>query len=237
MKKVQLEKYTKEKFYSLTLDLGEIDIESLIDQTSQSLTNNDRYVTYKVNHVFTGTLFTIDNPTGADFKNKDQSFVTETFEDYQKKMVNLKENNYKWILNIIEGISEVDRIIYRNENFICIPDIKFNNENLDNLHILAISANISLRTLRELNQSNLSILYDMIEKTYESIEKKYGIERKYVKAFIHYPPSFYVLHIHFMNVKIKDSGTSFERCHDVNRVIENIERDDKYYKRDMIILE
>ncbi|CAH8669809.1 unnamed protein product [Heterobilharzia americana] len=51
-----------------------------------------------------------------------------------------------------------------------------------------------------------------------------------ILAYIHYPPTFYRLHVHFMHVDSGDSyGTIAGRAHILEEVIRNLEQNDLYY--------
>ncbi len=49
------------------------------------------------------------------------------------------------------------------------------------------------------------------------------------KAYLHYQPSFYHLHIHFAHINYIDQFQ--ERNHQLNQVIQNLTIDSDYYKK------
>lgn len=53
----------------------------------------------------------------------------------------------------------------------------------------------------------------MKNETFKIIKEKLNFEEKYVKAFFHYRPTFYRLHIHFINVNNNNIDNSGNRSH------------------------
>ena len=52
-----------------------------------------------------------------------------------------------------------------------------------------------------------------------------------MKIYIHYNPSTYHLHIHFVNNLFHNISSSVEYSHELNNVIFNLELDSDYYKK------
>ena len=51
-----------------------------------------------------------------------------------------------------------------------------------------------------------------------------------VRVYFHYPPTFYRLHIHIMNLGLESLSCIVERCHDLNMVIQNLAIKSDYYQ-------
>ena len=70
--------------------------------------------------------------------------------------------------NILEGRAEVDRVIYSDTDpetgFLLLPDLKWSQENTDDLYVLAIVRKKGILCLRELNASHLPLLESVYEK-------------------------------------------------------------------------
>lgn len=60
---------------------------------------------------------------------------------------------------------------------------------------------------------------------------KYNVDPSKLRAYIHYQPSFYHLHIHFTHIKFESHSTECEKSHLLNHVIENIKLNGNYYQR------
>jgi m7GpppX diphosphatase len=160
----------------------------------------------------------------------------ETYNEYLEFIKNYDFKKDNWIYNIIDGISEQDLILYRDELCIVIPSFTFDGKNTQKLHILCIAVDKSLRCLRDLESKHISLLEHMKNKTISIISSKYNIydsipfSESDLKIYIHYEPSTYQLHIHFVNNQYTDSTSSVEYSHEINSVIYNLNLDNNYYK-------
>ena len=137
----------------------------------------------------------------------------------------------RWIYNIIDGISETDKIICRDEKCVIIPSYTWDSKNINKLHILCLPIDTALRTIRELTKDHIPLLEHMKNATLEKIDLIYGLKEENVKMFFHYDPSTYHLHIHFINTLFTDTGSSVEYSHDLDIVIFNLSLDSDYYKK------
>ena len=121
----------------------------------------------------------------------------------------------QWITHIIEGKQDKDEGIYRNSDFVLLPDTERVNRYWRGvpgsggqtnslrarpkrvLNWLAIAHDRQLRTLRDLRGSHLPMLREMMDTCMQAVEDETGIRREQVMAYVHYPPSVYQLHVHF----------------------------------------
>ena len=53
------------------------------------------------------------------------------------------------------------------------------------------------------------MLRSMRDESYKAIEEKYNLDRRFVKAFFHYYPTFYHLHVHFVHISRAESASSY----------------------------
>ena len=58
---------------------------------------------------------------------------------------------------------------------------------------------------------------------------KYGVHKSQIRAYLHYQPSYYHLHVHFTHLKYNAPGSEVERAHLLITVIKNIESQSDYY--------
>ncbi len=64
----------------------------------------------------------------------------------------------------------------------------------------------------------------MRDESYAAIEKAFGLTKAKVRAFFHYHPTFYHLHVHFAYIdRIEKAGAYLGRGLLLEDVIENIE--------------
>ncbi len=161
----------------------------------------------------------------------EKKIIRETYQDYLKyiKYRDLKKD--QWIYNIINGISEQELILYRDELCIVIPTYVWDGINMDKMHLLCLPTDITLRSIRSLTSEHIPLLEHMKFVTLYIIKQRYNIDEHYVKMFFHYEPSTYHLHIHFVNIANHDARSSVEYSHELNNVIFNISICPDYYQR------
>jgi hypothetical protein len=189
---------------------------------------NDIYEKYEATAEVHGELVVCND--GNNVKRNGKKIIKETYEQYLKSIQKRDPNKDKWIYNIIDGVSEQNQILYRDELCIIIPTYIWNSVNIDKLHILCLPTNISLRCIRSLTAEHIPLLEHMKKVTLETIKRKYNIDECYLKMFFHYEPSTYHLHIHFVNVTNNEARSSVEYSHDLNSVIFNLAIYSNYYK-------
>jgi m7GpppX diphosphatase len=142
-----------------------------------------------------------------------------------------KSFDIQWVYNILEHKKESERIVFEDsDKFILLPDMKWDGTTIENMYLQAIVHQHGIKDLRDLNGTHLPLLQNVKDLSYQAIEKKYGLKRSQVRAFLHYPPSFYHLHVHFTHIRYQVPGFP-ERNHLLEQVIENLKLDSDYYKK------
>ena len=48
---------------------------------------------------------------------------------------------------------------------------------------------------------------------------------------MHYQPTFYYFHVHYLSIELESSSILINRAHDLFAVIENLKIDSDYYKK------
>lgn len=196
------------------------------------INNNKNYKKYNVEVKLQGEMIkSIDTRSDNFEKPKNLCYIEETYDEYLKISENIQPKNYKWIYNIIDGISEQEDIIYNDEKFILIPTYTWNKKNMAKIHILAIFKDKSLKTIRSLTGENIELLQYVLDKSFENIEKIYNIPKERFRAYFHYHPSTWQLHIHFNLLDNKNTNCLCEYSHEVNQVIFNLSICSDYYKK------
>ncbi len=178
----------------------------------KSLNNKNKYSEYKSK--------TIEKKYKENRKIYIKKLIKESYNDYLEFISKENFEIDKWIYNIIDGIAEKEKIIYQDEKIIIIPTYIWNGEEMDKMHLLTIPTDKTLRTIRDLTGKNIELLEYIREKTFELIKSKYNFDPEDIKAYFHYPPSTYHLHIHFVLVSNKNVNSSVECSHDLSTVIE-----------------
>jgi m7GpppX diphosphatase len=190
--------------------------------------HNDAYDKYKVTLNTEGELIVC-----TDLKKQDifcKKIIQETYQDYLDFIAKRDIKKEQWVYNILDGISEQDRILYRDEHIVVIPNYTWDGIDLQKMHILTFPTDKTLRSLRDLDATHINLLKHCQNKTLETIKKVYGFDKGIIKMFFHYSPSTYHLHIHFVLVSNIDCNSSVEYSHELSSVIFNLSIKSDYYK-------
>ena len=190
---------------------------------------NDIYEKYEATAQVEGELI-ICNDSNL-MRRSEKRIVRETYEDYLKYLNKRDPKKDQWIYNIIDGTSEQDSVLHRDELCIIIPTYMWDGKNIDKMHLLCMPTDITLRSIRSLNSSHIPLLEHMKRETIRIIKNKYGLDENNLKMFFHYEPSTYHLHIHFVNVAHHEARSSIEYSHELNSVIFNLTLCHNYYQR------
>lgn len=167
-------------------------------------------------------------------QQKNKVINKETYDDYVQNM-ELNGDKYlqqdEWIYNIINGISEQEKIIAKTSSCIIIPNYTWNENNITQLQVLGFPIQCSIRTLRDLTSEHIPLLLHIKSEGLCNIENKYGLHQNKIKVFINYRPSTYHLHIHFVNIDSEILLSSVEHSHYLDYIIFNLQLDSNYYKK------
>ena len=214
---------------------------------TEELSQNENFASYRVmgDIPMRGILYIDSAPSENEIKKLGSSyephFITETYADHIEKLENLEESHTAWIQKIIDGVTELDKMIERNDEFIIIRDWKFDIEydsegngtyRKTDLHLLGIPNN-KIESLRDIDIAHIPMLERIKEQLLKTSEQVFGLKQDEVKLYFHYPPTTYHLHIHCTWTGLSDSTVNFERAYDFDSVIKNIQLDQNYYKREM----
>ena len=161
--------------------------------------------------------------------------IQETREMYEKLEQDetsiINTNNVSWMYNILDGISEHKQVIFRNDDFIIVIDMKWNENKKQELHCLGIPTDKTIKSLRSLRGKHLDLLKNIVNSGKNIIKEKYDIDLEYIKTYVHYHPTFWHLHIHFSHIM---SEYMCENNYYMNDVINNISMDSEYYQKNTL---
>lgn len=204
---------------------------SKIDSISKKdlVLKNDVYEKYNATAQVDGELIICNDIN--QMRRFEKRIVRESYQDYLKYIKYRDTKKDKWIYNIIDGISEQESILYRDELCIVIPTYMWDGITINKLHLLCLPNDTTLRSIRSLTSAHIPLLEHMKRITLDSIKKLYDVDEHYIKMFFHYEPSTYHLHIHFVHVSNNDSRSSIEYSHELNSVIFNLLVCSDYYQR------
>jgi hypothetical protein len=196
--------------------------------TKHKILDNHIYQKYEAIAECNGELIICNDV--SKMKKRQNKIMEEDYQSYLQTLNQRDTNLDQWIYNIIDGVSEQDSILFRDDCCIVIPSYMWDGKDSDFLHILCLPTDKNLRTIRSLESSHIPLLKHMKQQTLITIKEKFDVDAEYLKMFFHYEPSTYHLHIHFVNVSHKECPSSVEYSHDLNAVMRNIDIFSDYYK-------
>ncbi|KAJ2028137.1 hypothetical protein IWW57_002301 [Coemansia sp. S610] len=172
-------------------------------------------------------------------RRQQRKWVCETPELYEKVtkpfIDSQSASRIQWVYNILSKQVESEHILFEDPDpergFVIVPDLKWDATNMDNMYLVAIVHRHDLRSLRDLTNSHLPLLYNLRSKAVVAAQK-YGVPSNQLRLYIHYQPSYYHLHVHITNVLLEGKGMLAGRAHLLDSVIDNISNiASDYYQR------
>lgn len=182
-----------------------------------SITNlgaNDIYHWYMANHQTQSTMLSPNSPSDLKlnliypctekhirkYSAQRIHMVHETSQIYAKYVRPFidrerSSGRLNWMYNIIEGRSEQEDVILRSheasrakEGFLLLPDLNWDRETMDALHLLAIVERRDIASLRDLQKQHVDWLRTMQKKVLQATVSLYGdrgIEEDGLKLYVH----------------------------------------------------
>ncbi|XP_077161602.1 m7GpppX diphosphatase [Paroedura picta] len=206
--------------------------------------SNDIYSTYhlylppELNEIKTTVVYPATEKHLQKYLRREVYLIQETGADYKTITLPFIESqsfSIQWVYNILEKKAEADRIIYENpdptDGFVLIPDLKWDQKQLDDLYLIAICHCRGIKSLRDLTAEHLPLLKNISKEGKEAIVKRFGVAGAQLRVYLHYQPSYYHLHVHFTALSYDAPGSSVERAHLLSDVIDNLELDSSYYRK------
>ncbi|KAL3467417.1 HIT-like domain-containing protein [Aspergillus heterothallicus] len=148
--------------------------------------------------------------------------VTETpqiYKDYVRPYMQAKreEGRLNWVFNILEGRTEQEDVILRDEGengngnedaFLMLPDLNWDRKTMGSLHLLALVQRRDIWSLRDLKKKHVPWLKYLRRRVLEGTVKVYpDLELDQLKLYVHYQPTYYHFHIHIVNVMLEAGAT------------------------------
>jgi len=176
-------------------------------------------------------IYPADSKVIDKYRRKSLVLFEETAEIYKEKTLkyiqSIDPNHVKWIHNILYKNSE--NIIHQIENVLVITQDYNSKDNENLVNCLGIPYNDKIFSLRDLNEIHLPLL----EKFYDGkkeLAKYYNVTENQIRCFVHYPPSFYYFHVHYLHVEYESYSTGINRAIDLYSIINNIKMKNDYYQ-------
>jgi hypothetical protein len=120
----------------------------------------------------------------------------------------------------------LENVVYENELFICVKDVKHRSET--DYHYVAWCKK-DLRSLLDLERKHLKYIKNLKLVMYH----KFGLIYENTEMFIHFPPSYWRLHIHF--VPRPHVSHVYHQLYFINDIINLLEINEEFYRMYVII--
>lgn len=163
--------------------------------------------------------------------------MEETGEDYKSitlPYIQKQSFSVQWVHNILDKKAETERIVFEDPDpdvgFLLLPDLKWDQKQVDDLYLIAIVNQRDIKSLRDLTSEHLPLLQNIFQKGKEAILQRYSLAASKLRVYLHYQPSYYHLHVHFTKLGYQAPGCGVERAHLLADVIQNLQADPEYYK-------
>ncbi|XP_074751088.1 m7GpppX diphosphatase isoform X1 [Strix uralensis] len=205
---------------------------------------NDIYSTYhlypppELNEIKTTVVYPATEKHLQKYLRQEVHLIRETWEDYKNitlPFIQSQSFSIQWVYNILEKKAEADRIIHENPDpcngFVLVPDFKWNQNQLDDLYLIALVHRRDVKSLRDLTAEHLPLLRNILQEGTEAVAKRFGVPGSQLRIYLHYQPSYYHLHVHFTALGYDAPGSSVERAHLLADVIDNLAMDSMYYQK------
>jgi m7GpppX diphosphatase len=190
--------------------------------------DNDIYEKYEATTEVKGELIICKDAT--KMKQYVKQIVQEDYATYLETIEKRDAKKDSWIYNIIDGISEQESILYKDDKCIVFLNYCWDQTNVEQLQLLCMPMDKTLRTIRSLEYKDIPLIQHMKQVTLQVIREKYNLEEGHIKMYFHYEPSTYHLHIHFTNTLLTQIASSVEYSHELNSVLFNLSVMSDYYK-------
>ncbi|PVG00817.1 HIT-like protein [Serendipita vermifera] len=155
--------------------------------------------------------------------------VKETPELYQKVVKpyidTFPPERTSWIDNILSFKKEAEKILYVDDDFILLPDFKWDLKDVNTLYLQAIVRHRSIKSLRDIRPNHLSMLKQIQAQSYTAV-RKWGLKRGDLRLYVHYQPSYCHFHVHVVQVNYSGlSGANVGQAHLLDDIISLLEID------------
>jgi m7GpppX diphosphatase len=132
--------------------------------------------------------------------------IRETPEAYEKVVKpyidSMKGDRIQWVKNILYHGEEAERVLFKNEDYIILPDMKWDGKDVSTMYCCCIVYDEQISSLRELTATHTDYLWRIRESILTEVPRIYGdsgITRDQLRLYVHYQPSYYHFHIHVVN--------------------------------------
>ena len=220
-----------------------LEILKKIFSTSKQYFENDIYTKYLTddliqNKIDVELIYPATQKQIDKYRLVNYELFHETYDIYLKKTLpyinSIQQKDVTWIFNIFEKKTEEPIGEAPSKNFLILKDYTAANNDKAIICLgIPIPKYSYIKSIRDLTQKELPLLEEFYVEGKKIIAKKFGCKENEIKAYLHYPPSFYYLHVHYTSVNDPNntSSSAINRAIDLNEIIQNIKLINDYYQK------
>lgn len=168
------------------------------------------------------------------YRVKTKSVIHESpnfhFSEKFQKFIHSEIQKKNWIYKIIAGDKEQDQIIFKNENFVILPDTEY-LQDAPTLNWMVIFNDLNLTCIRSLEGKHV----DMLSSIFSCLENILPADQEMPMIYFHYPPSVWQLHLHIAapcdNLR---TTNSMQKVYFLEDVISNLRIDSNFYQKNLM---
>lgn len=148
-----------------------------------------------------------------------------------------KGDRIQWVYNIIFKDKEAETFIHNdtdiNNGFVLLPDMKWDQQSMSSLYLVAIVRRTDISSMRDLNGSHIDYLENLLNNIKHATYEKFPVEEDELRIFVHYQPSYYHFHIHVVNVAHTGLGGGIiaGKAFLLEDIIDHLKLDSDYYQK------
>lgn len=148
-----------------------------------------------------------------------------------------KGDRIKWVYNIIFEDKEAETFIHNDTDvqngFVLLPDMKWDQQSLNSLYLVAIVRRTDISSLRDLNGSHIEYLNCLLTKIKDATCENYRVKADELRIFVHYQPSYYHFHIHVVSIAHSGLGGGIMagKAFLLEDIIDHLQMDPDYYQK------
>ncbi|KAF6747857.1 mRNA decapping enzyme [Ephemerocybe angulata] len=133
----------------------------------------------------------------------------------------------QWVENILNGLSEQSKVVYSDDEFLILPDMKWDLKTLSSLYLVVLVQDRTIRSLRDLRRTHLPLLQSIRAQAATVALQKWGLGEGSLRMYIHYQPSYYHFHVHVVNANYEGGvlGMTVGQAHLLDDIISLLEID------------
>uniref|UniRef100_A0A0N4U6H8 m7GpppX diphosphatase n=1 Tax=Dracunculus medinensis TaxID=318479 RepID=A0A0N4U6H8_DRAME len=178
------------------------------------------------------------------YRKQNRCLIQESADDYYNITLPYIQSNQlsvEWVYNVLDKKCESERIIFDNPDqingFMLLPDLKWNGIDIENLYVQAIVYRRTIKSVRDLKEEHLPLLKNIREQGLKTVEEKYNVHRQQIRMYLHYQPSYYHLHVHFVHISYDAAANNVGKAILLDDVINNISLMADYYQKTSLTFE